>query len=55
MNAMKLMAASAAVLIGSAPLASVAADKWIGYTYSAVSSTAAVKGMERAIESYNFV
>lgn len=50
MNAMKLMAASLAILIGNTPLASVAADKWTGYTYSAVSSTAAVKGMERAIE-----
>jgi len=50
MNAMKLLAASLAILVGSAPLASIAADKWTGYTYSAVSSTAAVKGMERAIE-----
>ena len=50
MNAIKLMAASLAILVGSTPLASIAADKWTGYTYSAVSSTAAVKGMERAIE-----
>ncbi|MFV0662790.1 TRAP transporter substrate-binding protein DctP [Denitromonas sp.] len=50
MNAKKLMMASLAVLVGTSPLSATAADKWIGYTYSAVSTTAAVKGIERVIE-----
>lgn len=50
MNARHLLAATAAAFITSAPLAAIAAEKWTGYTYSAVSTTAAVKGMERAIE-----
>ena len=50
MNTTKFMVVSLAIFIGNIPLVSVAADKWTGYTYSAVSSTAAVKGMERVIE-----
>jgi TRAP-type C4-dicarboxylate transport system substrate-binding protein len=45
-----LVTATAAALVSAAPLAAPAADNWTGYTYSAVSTTAAVKGMRRAIE-----
>ena len=50
MNAKNLVAATAAILAIGGPLKAFAADNWTGYTYSAVSTTAAVKGMERAIE-----
>lgn len=51
MKANKVMAATLALLVGSVSLSAAAAEKWIGYTYSAVSTTAAVKGMERVIET----
>lgn len=50
MNSRKILAAGAAILAISGPIKSFAADNWTGYTYSAVSTTAAVKGMERVIE-----
>lgn len=46
---MKLCTLSATALLALTTLAAEAAD-WTGYTYSAVSTTAAVKGMERIAE-----
>lgn len=49
MKAMKRLVLSAAIALSANVNTSAAAEHWVGYTYSAVSTTAAVKGLERAL------